>query len=287
MVYYLKVNRNCEYAMKNIQHWIDTIEYDDNGEIYIICDNPQLEIRIKNNIKSSKKINLIRSEICEITEEIVINTCEEKWHNAGYAHLTTFLHAKKNGIKNFWNIDADDTFICLQPQRCYALLIKAEEFAQKEKIDLFSLDMWTTVVEKAHKCFHWTFGVTYTNGEIEWFKIMKEHCYDEGLKRLKLIDNLDKYFTYLAILSSASIETFYVNYLKFIHYSDDFFSRPEGSGFYFWKNKYLYLPIISNCFGAKKRGKLKVSKKVYKIEMDISEKEELLFLNSFALDKII
>ena len=287
MVYYLKVNRNCEYSIKNLQHWIDIIEFDNNGTLFIICDNSKLEEIIRERIQCGNSLNFIRSEKSDNIREIIENTCVEKWYNAGYAHLTTFWHAKENGIKKFWNIDADDTLLCLQPQRCYELLKTVEEDAKGKGIDLYSLDMWTTVVERVYNCYHWTFGVTYTNNEIEWLDVIKEHCFDEGIKKLKLVDNIDKYFTYLSDIKDVSIETFFIDRLKFIHYSDDFFSRPEGSGFYFWKKGYLHLPIISNCFGERNRGKLRISKRVNRINMNVSEKEELLFLNSLALDNII
>lgn len=286
MVYYLKVNRNCDYSIRNLQHWIDIIQNDSEAEIYIICDNDKLKHNILNNVKiSSSKIYFITSIKCDETRNIVENTCIEKWYNAGYAHLTTFFHARQNKITEFWNIDADDTFICLLPQRAMNLLKKVTNYAQNNGINLFSLDMWTTVVENVYGTFHWTFGITYTNADFDWFDIMNSHCYDEKLKKMPLIDNLDKFFTYLALNKKNKIETFYINKLKFIHYSDDLFYRFEGSGFYYWNNKKLILPILYNCIGAKKRGKLKISKKVIKIEDNITWKEQMIFMNDFAYDK--
>ena len=218
MFYYLKVNRNCEYAIKNLQHWIDTIESDFENEYCILCDNESLKSRIINEIYSKKELVFLESEKNEDLNVIVQNVCVEKWKNAGFAHMTTFYDAKRKGLVEFWNIDADDTFICLPPKRCSDLLNEIKAQAVKNRISLFSLDMWRTVVQRVYREYHWTFGITYTDCSIDWMKIATKYCQDEKINELKLIPNIDKYFTYLALTSNVKIESFYIDNLKFMLY---------------------------------------------------------------------
>lgn len=49
MFFYLKVNRNEGYTIRNLKHWIDTIKHDRNNAFVIICDNDELRQRILNN----------------------------------------------------------------------------------------------------------------------------------------------------------------------------------------------------------------------------------------------
>lgn len=287
MVFYLKVNREERYTYRNLQHWIDTISYYTNPSIIIVCDKES----IVNNIKSTidfKNINysIIESSISDEINYIVQNTCVENWHRAGIAHMTTFLHAKENRYDFFWNIDADDTLICLSAQRSYELLRTAEKYSFDSKLGLLSLDMWRTVVQRIHGTEHWTFGVTFTNANFDWMDYTKKYALDEGVKKLKLIKNLDCYFTYLSLKKEIKIETFYVENLKFIHYSDDFFKRLDCSGFFYWKNNKLIFPIIVYCIGAQKRGELVIADDVIKLDIKISDEESMIFLNEYAQDKL-
>ena len=64
----------------------------------------------------------------------------------------------------FWNIDADDTRICLKPERTKQLLDQVKKITERESIDCMSLDMHAS---KAGTGRHWTFGITYTNNETD------------------------------------------------------------------------------------------------------------------------
>ena len=72
-------------------------------------------------------------------QNIIKGFSNERWKNAGYAHITTFYHARQNGIDRFWNIDADDTFICLRKDRIIELLSQVEKKAVSDHIHLLSL----------------------------------------------------------------------------------------------------------------------------------------------------
>ncbi len=60
------------------------------------------------------------------------------------------MHAKENGFKAFWNIDADDTCFCLSPKRMTELLSTTEHYACSNNIHIFSLDMHRSALEGQH-----------------------------------------------------------------------------------------------------------------------------------------
>ena len=68
---------------------------------------------------------------------IVHNCCTPNWYNAGFAHVTPFSHAKAHGFKRFWNIDGDDTMLCLFSERAAEMLKTIEKYADSHNIDIF------------------------------------------------------------------------------------------------------------------------------------------------------
>ena len=287
MVFYLKVNREERYTYRNLQHWIDTLACMDTPEIFIVSDKAGLTAEIKNCVNfKGLRVSFIESRKTEDIRYVVEHSCVENWWNAGYAHLTTFSHASELGVKEFWNIDADDTCMCVSPERCCEILQQVQLYAKAHQIRCFSLDMWRTVVKRLDNTDHWTFGVTYTDNSIDWWTLMKEHACDTAIWKLRLIKNLDCFFTYLAMKTDASIETYYIDNLKFIHYSDDFFKRPHCSGMFHYRNNQILFPIIYYGFGAKKRGLLDIAEDVIKIDMQITNQETYEFMNEFAIDTL-
>lgn len=286
-IFYLKINKNRKYVFRNIQHWVDIIHEAPRPQCFIVCDSKELQESVVNQIDFYDiPIQFIHSSRAKELNYIVTNTCTESWWNAGYAHLTTFYHARENHYNCFWNIDADDTCICLSAVRAYELLEKVKDYAKKFNIRLFSLDMWRTVAKSVTGCEHWTFGITYTDNTVDWLEIMRMHATDPGVQELRLIKNIDCYVTYLNMIIHEKIETWYFENLKFIHYSDDFFEKPQASGFFHWKEGRLMLPILYYCFGAKSRGSLKIAEDVLKLDMNIKDEESTLFLLEYAEEKI-
>jgi hypothetical protein len=108
---YLKVNRCEEYAIKNLSRWIDAA-YLIDADCYIICDNEELESKIREKILFYTDVIFLKSINSEQLDYIVNNIANRNWINAAYAHLTTFLHARDK-CWGFWNIDAGDTINCL------------------------------------------------------------------------------------------------------------------------------------------------------------------------------
>ena len=175
MFYYLKVNRNEGYMVRNLKHWIESIQCDKNVEYLILCDNQEVKNKILLQIEAVKEENFISSdrtnvEIVEITK----NNTSDFWNNASYSHLTTFLDAKKRGLTEFWNIDADDTCFCAEGSRVYEILEKAKKYAVANNMKAFSFDM----SRSRRKGTFWSFGITYISNNVDWFEVMMEHCYE-------------------------------------------------------------------------------------------------------------
>lgn len=136
-------------------------------------------------------------------------------------------------------------------------------------LSLLSLDMWYT-----KSCVgHWTFGISYTDNTVDWFRIMSEHVKDTRFKESSSPPNMDGYFTYLRGLNDVRIESFYVENLRFLHYSNDFFRRPWAFGYYHWSNGRLVFPILRDCFGMENLGTVNIPDEVLKIDMGIADEE--------------
>lgn len=280
MVFYLKINRNERYTFRNLQHWVDIVEAIPESKYYILCDHEELKQEVLKQVvfRNSGAEFLESCKTSAQMTSVVTEITDERWRNAGYAHLTTFWHARKMGYSGFWNIDADDTCFCLAPERVCELLQTAEANAEEEKMDILSLDMWMTRT----KGYHWSFGITYVDNTADWFEIMKKYCKDEGMKS-KQIRNVDGYFSCLRSCTDLKIGTFYFENLRFIHYSDDFFKRPDASGFFHWKDGKLILPILLNCFGIESLGCVPITKEVRKLDMGITDQESKEFLLTYIL----
>ncbi len=278
MVYYLKVNREKEYVLTNLKHWIDAASVSDENIIYVVCDNTSLKKTIVNELGSMcEQFEFIESDyVTDDIMEIVNNTTLGTWGKIAYAHLTTFSHAKKNGYEFFWNIDADDTFFCLDPIRLSDLLLNVEKKCKAENVHICNLDMWhsISVYEGWSEIPHWSFGVTFTDNTIDWFSILKAHMNDPEYHNMrKLHSNIDWYFTYLSSQKDLLIQSFYVENLKFIHYYSNFIDYPHKGTMYLYKNKKIVFPIIKYCFGLDEMGEIDVAGDDIKIEMDILDSE--------------
>lgn len=279
MFFYLKINRQERYTFRNLQHWIHIVEGIKGADYCILCDNDDLKRKVLEQVHFTRNVRFMKS--CKSSPElrdILPDITDDRWRNAGYAHLTTFLDAKKNGYSCFWNIDADDTCICLSPERVAELLHIVEDYTLSNKIDIISLDMWMTRT----RGYHWTFGITFVNNKVDWFSIMKIYARDEELKA-KQIRNVDGYFSCLKECTDLKIETFYVEKLRFIHYSDDFIKRPDASGFFIWENGRLILPILLYCLGIERCGSIPIYEKVIPLDMKICAEECTEFLMNYIL----
>lgn len=205
------------------------------------------------------------------------------WRNAGFAHLTTFSHAKVNGFETAWNIDADDTQICLSPERTVEFLQAVESYAVEHAIDAFSLDMWRTYEFGRH----WSFGIVFNNNSFDWLAFAKSHCEDaayvDQYESVTSRMNLDWYFTYLASCGGVRLETFYADELRFIHHSNDTYITPAG-GLCFWKNGRKYLPVLCNECGLGESGSLPIASDCIKLDFDATDEDSATFFRSQVID---
>jgi hypothetical protein len=198
------------------------------------------------------------------------NRLEKKWVNAGAAHLTTFSHARKNGITHFWNIDADDTIFLQTPEAIARKLAEVEQYALANKLDCFSLDMYWTFQK------HWSFGVTFTSlCNADYLTLIDKVDNDElkelykpqyggeadivnGMGELMpgACGNIDWYFTYLRDKGLINARSFYIEDTYFAHlkYRLDFDNIGQlVNGIYYWKDGLLWgRPIAPDCIGFSK-----------------------------------
>jgi hypothetical protein len=78
-------------------------------------------------------------------------------------------------------------------------------------------------------------------------------------------------------MKEAKIESFYVENLKFIHYSNDFFWRLSESALFHWKEGYLTLPIMYYGVGLRnKESHMAIDPIVVKLDMNISDEETMI-----------
>src|SRR5574344_1972008 len=280
---YLKVNRSDFFSVPCIQHWIDTA-YEMNTDFVIICDKHELQDKI---LKECNFHNLypkfIKSYIKPLTN-IVNKICRTNfWKKATYAHLSTIYHASKNNIKNFWNIDADDTMILLSPKRTAELIIEAEKYAKKNNIDAFSLDMHET--ENNGKNFTW--GVTYLRDSVDWmslFNNIKDNSWQEDYLDIETAFNSDNYMLYLKDKKIKNNKSFYVEDLYFLHYAN-ITTWLVGYTLYNWSQGFLHFPILKSL--NMNNMDLKISKKCENIGFKINENESLNIARKVFLKKDI
>lgn len=242
-IFYLKISRMADSTFECLQHWINVIDILD-AEFYIICDNINLTKEVLKNITfRNRNIKFIKSVKNKYLTKIVKMMATPIWEKAAYAHLTTFWHAQKNGYNSFWNIDADDTMFLIPPKILAKKMVEIENYANKFEIDNFSLDMHTS---KSYNRL-WSFGVTYTRNEKNYFKIFEKYnsldWRNEECFKIDKQFNIDRYFTYLRNKNITNNKIFYFDNTYFIHFGH-FFIRPDHFGIYYWANNCFELPMV-------------------------------------------
>ena len=72
MVFYLKLNRNLNYSIRNMQAWINAISMRSDAIVYVLCDNDILIERVKNEINfRNVKHEYLRSIKREIDKNLI------------------------------------------------------------------------------------------------------------------------------------------------------------------------------------------------------------------------
>lgn len=294
MVFYLKINRDNNYSITNFMHWLKATMLYEGAITYVICDNPKLQQRIESQYYIDKKrVVFIESERNESSMNEVLDDicCCTKWIRVGQAHLTAHWHAKMNCYSYFWNIDADDTFMCLSSLRIVSLLKMVEEFSKENSIDVIGLDMWRSMSahEKWSKGINWSLGITFINNNLDWIDIFSK--YSPEYKNEMCIDeydndvNLDWYFTYLKYKNAARIETFYFEKMKFMHFYDCFFDYPHLSMLCQWENGKIHYPLLSSCFESRNYGTIPIADDVIRFDMNITNDESLVAMIAYSKER--
>ncbi len=278
LIMYLKVNRTDDYSFWCLQEYIN-ISNILKAKFIIICDNLRLEKMIlKRIVFQDSHINFMRS-YKKGYNKFIKSIASPFWEKAAYAHLTTFLHAQKYKITNFWNIDADDTMFMLHERKTVNILKQAMTIANALEIDVFSLDMHTSRTSN----ISWTFGITYTRMSSQMMSTIfscKNNQWFSRYKQYYSIYNFDLYITYLRDEKKLKALCFYPNNIYFCHYA--YISSPfMYYSIYYFDNGRLYLPIskVTN----EKDINIKIPNDVIKIDIGTSEHEGKIFLDKKVL----
>lgn len=279
--FYLKTNRRERWAIQNLSRWLD-VAYLMNADCYIVCDNDELKKQIEDELLLYSNPIFIKSIKNDELKYVVDRITTKNWENAAYAHLTTFYDAKEKGYTCFWNIDADDTRMLVTVDKITQILLSAELVARNKNVNCFSLDMWTSATNGAF----WSFGITYTDNNVDWLRILKERCDDDKFTKTGIggEKNIDNFFTYLKNVGICKNETFYVDNMKFIHYSTDFIEKPFGSGFFHWRNGKLIFPIIYYGLGIDKYGCYEIASDIIKLDIIVKDSEGTEIMAYYAHD---
>ncbi len=275
LMFYLKYNSQNFHSIWCLHKWIETINYF-GGTYLIICDNPALESKIiKHTIWEDTNKKFIKSDRTTFKNNIK-NICDNSWINAGYSHLTTFSHAKKNNINEFWNIDVDDTTFFDSPKNIANALRQVMEYAKTNDIDVFSYDMHATRFNNKH----WSFGITYTRNVSKIFNIMKntkskkwQENYS-GLQKLFGDYNLDWYFTYLRDNKIINAKTFDINNLYFAHWG---FATPTALTrlVQVEYDNNLHFPLATSLCNIEYMQKIPISDDIVVFETGVKKEESL------------
>lgn len=283
-IIYFKINRNVNYTLKCIQGWIN-IANELKYPFIFVCDNNELRYNIYRNCYfENSNIKFIKSMKIK-TRKGVKNLYTKHWKNATYAHLTPFYHAKKQGVCNFWNIDADDTTILLKPKRAAQALKEVEKLAIKKDINAISLDMWRSKTLGVH----WSLGVLFIHDTIDFCKVFENQNDIEWTKKyLDYSDafNLDWFMSYLKKYKSYKIETFYIENCHFIHWGELIFS-PYTSWICSWKDGKIKYPILNSIYNNKVISELEIAD-CLKIDIGITDNEcNDYFENEIPTDRFL
>ncbi len=240
MIFYLKVNLELNFAFRCIQFWTDVANMY-GADVCIICDKESLKEKIQKIVHFSTEPRWLSSAYNDL-KPCVEGVYSECWYKAGYAHLTAFFDASKNGYDSFWNIDADDTQPCLSHKKTVELLKKVSDYAEHENLDIISLDMHDSRCEHNH----FSFGVAYCNHGCKVFEFYKNP--DKNWRDFKSLEsyNVDWYATYLRDAGKISVKSFYAENLWFIHFGLLYNFDLALHGLYHFIDGHVYMPLYES-----------------------------------------
>lgn len=283
----MKVNFLAPFVFRNVQRWVDAFEGAKGVRYFLVYNSESVKAALEKAVRfQGNMAGFIPIDKSEAAKKVVRNTCKDNWYNAAFMHLTPFFHAVSNGIEDFWSIDADVCHICLSGQRTWKMLSNAAEYAVKQGIDLFSLDIWQSSTKHLQNKNLWTFGIAYVRENEKVLEVLQAHLEDETFAKANKV-HIDIFFTYLSICG-LKIASFYFENLQFILYGNDFFARPCSTGLYQYGKRKIMFPLLYYCIGAKSRGCIPIADDVMGLDIGITKREggEALVKSSNTPQKI-
>ena len=284
-IVYLKVNRFSDYLIPSVKNSVAILQLLPDTKIFFICDNMGVRKWIEDEVDLSKlDFEWIPSQRDDPDMKLFIDkVTAPNWHNAGFAHMTTFWHARENHFENFWNMDADDFRFFDPPEKTAKMFTEVERFADEKKIKIFSMDLWPTISYGKH----WTFGITYTDNRFPWFDTLKkivtnDICMHNYAAFIQGGQNVDWFFTFLRFMNYVSgIESFYVENLRFAHHLHDIFLM-HCAGVRYCTNGRYHISFFENEFGLGESGSIPIDRDVYKIDIGLTAQDSYdYFYNNY------
>lgn len=289
-VFYLKLNRGDGFSWQYADIWMEAISALKDPYVYFVVDQEYLKDHLQRWFDfHGVPHEIIGSARNSLELQSIVHNFAPNWRNAGYAHGTTFLHARDHGFDNFWNIDIDDITLYVKPARFVEILNTVKSYAGKNNVHAFSLDCWYTVTNASHNASHWSFGVTYIRNSVNWLEIMKRNCGDEFKKfvpgNVRSFTNVDWLFTYLRAINQVNIETFCVENLYAIMNNVGNPYTDVLSSMRYWHEGGLYFPLIVRDFGMGDIGRLQMPNDVIKFDIGLTEEEAMERFREIALTR--
>lgn len=278
-VFFLKVNRSKKENVLCIKKWIEVCN-ELGGRVFIICDSTRIRKIIRKNVAHSDEIKFCRSKITKIYR-LVNKLYSGPWKSATYAHVFPFFYSNKKGIQNHWDIDADDISICLKKERMCEMMRLVECMAEKDKIDMYSIDIWHSRTQGKH----WSFGVVYVRNNTSVYEKISSQKDCQWMKDLHNCDdsyNMDWFCTYLRNKEELIVRTFYVENAILIHWGN-FILNPLYSSVILWKRGFTYYPVLNEIIGDERLGKVGING-MDKVDLNVGDEESRQFIQEFLTD---
>lgn len=288
-IFYLKVHRVHRTSFDCIRQWLDIAEKM-NAFVFFVCDNPDMELKIKQMILPNRHFTFIKSDRKTLKGEIkkILHKVERQalWERIAYSMITPFLHANENNYAISYNIDADDILLCAEPKKLAEAFVNAENYALKNQIDLLNFDMFYS---KSY-AVHWSFGVVICTNAQNCLNAIKTNT--AWRKNRKLIEkynicwiekfnfNVDWFFTFLRDTRQLNMKTFYIDKVLVAHMPD--IILEHGWAFMLqWKNNCINFPILSDLYKRAIWDSMPIPSDCIKIDVNIQEEDYKKFLCNF------
>lgn len=282
-IFYLKVNKVDYRIYHLIQNWVDIIHFM-NGQFVFVCDKPSVEKYIMEKVHFyTPHIPFIASKSRHASSLVKRMQISTLWANAGLAHIATFLHAASHGIKDYWNIDVDDTFLCIDVPTTANLLGQVSQYAHQYDINLFSLDM--------HHSFsnakHWSYGITYTRNVDKILHLFHTFSVKEWQKQQSHYHrwephlNIDWFTTWLGDSKQLNCKSWYVNDCYFLHLNKPLYSGNCGLSLF--TNNNIHYPIFSQLYKDNSLGVswVPIAKDDIKFDLSINQQDSFAYFAEF------